>query len=634
MMFWYLKLWNLNSWNYRKAYSAKRYRRHRNITASKSTMTAGGNTGLHKDFWNFAAWGLKPKKRQRSGSGGSTKDMDNKKKSIIQLRKQRDNSLSGGDSSRGGLSPSSSSQLEVVAPVTADVEFKYTWPIDGFVNQVKNGNSSSLSSNVSGGLSNNNNGLDSQPFEVNVNGVRTRWNLSVRFWTGEDGERLANPFVLCLNLLGCSVAVDGCSDGAGGSSTESQQPSTTTTGVKFTFGILNRVSDDYEMFQPDNRPSKSGSTVLPTNTSEIKSLGYKNLAIGEKHVNGGGDIRLVCKLKIVKDDSSNHSLSSDLKALINDEKSADVVVEAGGKEFKVHRNILSARSPVFASLLEEQEQQSLVQESHDSHILKHPDSDSPKSYHKESRVLPKTSAEVSSSSEEDVMVHVAENRSRSNPNNSDHEVGCHVKTNQIQPQQYQSHHHTSRTNGHKISTVSCGSNSSCGSSVSTASSSGSHVKKPKLKIDNLRAETLEEVLSYIYTDSSASVDSGNSESLLKAADAYALPGLKAHCEHYLSEAITPVNVAAVLMLADTHSCQGLKSNALKYCKDNHNYIVKDTNWKTIEEEKPNLFQEAVTKVVGEGDEVGCDHHTECIKKKGKRFEIERASSLVRSGDTF
>ena len=93
----------------------------------------------------------------------------------------------------------------------------------------------------------------------------------------------------------------------------------------------------------------------------------------------------------------------------------------------------------------------------------------------------------------------------------------------------------SRTNGHKISTVSCGSNSSCGSSVSSSTTSSSgHVKKPKLKIDNLRAETLEEVLSYIYTDSSASVDSGNSESLLKAADAYALPGLKAHCEHYLS----------------------------------------------------------------------------------------------------
>ena len=71
-------------------------------------MTAGGNTGLHKDFWNFAAWGLKPKKRQRSGSGGSTKDMDNKKKSIIQLRKQSKSKFmfiqSGGRKRRANLS--------------------------------------------------------------------------------------------------------------------------------------------------------------------------------------------------------------------------------------------------------------------------------------------------------------------------------------------------------------------------------------------------------------------------------------------------------------------------------------------------------------------------------------------------
>ena len=87
-------------------------------------------------------------------------------------------------------------------------------------------------------------------------------------------------------------------------------------------------------------------------SSEIKSLGYKNLAIGEKHVNGGGDIRLVCKLKIVKDDSSNHSLSSDLKALINDEKSADVVVEAGGKEFKVHRWTFKATTVFLIRLVE------------------------------------------------------------------------------------------------------------------------------------------------------------------------------------------------------------------------------------------------------------------------------------------
>ena len=32
-------------------------------------------------------------------------------------------------------------------------------------------------------------------------------NISIlcRFWVGEHGERLANPFVLCLNLVGCRV---------------------------------------------------------------------------------------------------------------------------------------------------------------------------------------------------------------------------------------------------------------------------------------------------------------------------------------------------------------------------------------------------------------------------------------------
>ena len=29
--------------------------------------------------------------------------------------------------------------------------------------------------------------------------------MMIRFWMGEHGERLANPFVLCLNLVGCRV---------------------------------------------------------------------------------------------------------------------------------------------------------------------------------------------------------------------------------------------------------------------------------------------------------------------------------------------------------------------------------------------------------------------------------------------
>ena len=58
-------------------------------------------------------------------------------------------------------------------------------------------------------------------------------------------------------------------------------------------------------------------------------------------------------------------------------------------------------------------------------------------------------------------------------------------------------------------------------------------------------------------------------------------------------------------------------------QDNHTYIMKDEAWKTIEEEKPDLFEEAVSEVVSKN---ACSTHTECLKKKGKRYEIERNSS--------
>ena len=77
----------------------------------------------------------------------------------------------------------SSSSLEIVAPSTSDVEFKYSWPIDGFIHQVNldldqsNGNDDDHDVQVKTCKAD---GLDSKNFEINVNGVLTIWNLSVR----------------------------------------------------------------------------------------------------------------------------------------------------------------------------------------------------------------------------------------------------------------------------------------------------------------------------------------------------------------------------------------------------------------------------------------------------------------------
>ena len=85
----------------------------------------------------------------------------------------------------------------------------------------------------------------------------------------------------------------------------------------------------------------------------LQSVGYKNIAISDKHVNSGGDVMFSVRLSIIHKEEESHSLSSDLSSLINDQKSADCILQAGDRTWKVHSNILAARSPVFAKQLSE-----------------------------------------------------------------------------------------------------------------------------------------------------------------------------------------------------------------------------------------------------------------------------------------
>ena len=66
-----------------------------------------------------------------------------------------------------------------------------------------------------------------------MNGILTVWNLSIRFWVGGQGERLANPVVLCLNLVGCKV--------------DTKQDVT----VRYKFGIYNHGSQEFELGSSD-----------------------------------------------------------------------------------------------------------------------------------------------------------------------------------------------------------------------------------------------------------------------------------------------------------------------------------------------------------------------------------------------
>ena len=91
------------------------------------------------------------------------------------------------------------------------------------------------------------------------------------------------------------------------------------------------------------------------------------------------------------------------------------------------------------------------------------------------------------------------------------------------------------------------------------------------------------------------------------------------CEKHLGEIINPLNVAEILLLSDSYGCTNLKKTALSYCNENHSYIMKDSRWKIIEEENPDLFEEAISEIAPET----CSQHTDCIKKGGNRYETEK-----------
>ena len=282
------------------------------------------------------------------------------------------------------------------------------------------------------------------------------------------------------------------------------------------------------------------------------------------------DLRCLLDGKTPSFDSSSQSSSSSSTASTSSSSSSgaaaamtasDLELETSeGKRFRVHKNILAARSPVLADMIrsaeEKQKQQLHQQKTEESQNVE-------KDEEKKQDADSKTSKSSS-------------NSSQSNP---------------IFP------------------------------------------SRERLRLSDVKASSARELLSYIYTDSTARADS-MAPALLAAADSYALPGLKRRCERLLGEALSPANVSSALLLADRHGCGSLRRSALEYCRDNHTYIMKDSDWKTIEEERPGLFQEAVREAVGGGKDKGeeegeglCSSHEECLKRRGKRYEIERNSSL-------
>ena len=206
---------------------------------------------------------------------------------------------------------------------------------------------------------------------------------------------------------------------------------------------------------------------------KLQSIGYKNIALSNKHVNAAGDVMLLVRLSIIKKEEPCHSLSSDLGSLINDEASSDLILEAGERRFRVHRNILAARSPVFASLLTQLEQEIKANEGLEE----------VEERVKERRCVGQE--RIEEETEEEVTCE--ETEVESVPKERSPEVEEEKAVKEVED---------SQEKGEKTKAA---------------------VKK--LVIENLPGDTVEELLRYIYTDNSNNVDLF-SQTLLAASDIY------------------------------------------------------------------------------------------------------------------
>ncbi|KAI5711932.1 hypothetical protein M8J75_004401 [Diaphorina citri] len=215
---------------------------------------------------------------------------------------------------RLSLTPCSESGQELLVPTLSDIIYKNSWQIRKYSKAVLRKEK-----------------FDSPAFEYNVNGIYTKWNLSIRYWKGTDGKRVKSPVVLCLNLLNARV------------SDEKQ------TRIKFQFGVFNAQVMQWELCNVSN------VTFNLENTKKMVSVGYRDLSIMDRHLQmPHGNLSIQVKLQISQNEVERNSLSQDMYKLMNSTESCDMrlICSETGTEFPVHRCIMSSRSSVLAQSIE------------------------------------------------------------------------------------------------------------------------------------------------------------------------------------------------------------------------------------------------------------------------------------------
>uniref|UniRef100_A0A8C6QDG2 Speckle-type BTB/POZ protein-like n=1 Tax=Nannospalax galili TaxID=1026970 RepID=A0A8C6QDG2_NANGA len=115
--------------------------------------------------------------------------------------------------------------------------------------------------------------------------------------------------------------------------------------------------------------------------------------------------------------------------------------------------------------------------------------------------------------------------------------------------------------------------------------------KSPVEINDLDPEVFKEMMRFVYTGKAPNLDK-MAENLLAAADKYALGRLKVMCEEALCSNLSVENVADTLVLADLHSAEQLKAQAIDFINSQATDIMETSGWKSMVHSHPHLVAEA------------------------------------------
>uniref|UniRef100_A0A669EPJ4 Speckle type BTB/POZ protein n=1 Tax=Oreochromis niloticus TaxID=8128 RepID=A0A669EPJ4_ORENI len=113
----------------------------------------------------------------------------------------------------------------------------------------------------------------------------------------------------------------------------------------------------------------------------------------------------------------------------------------------------------------------------------------------------------------------------------------------------------------------------------------------RVEINDVEPDVFKEMMCFIYTGKAPNLDK-MADDLLAAADKYALERLKVMCEDALCTNLSVENAAEILILADLHSADQLKTQAVDFINFHAADVMETSGWKSMVISHPHLVAEA------------------------------------------